>query len=121
MNVDAESFWRRLDEGLLNKGVSLRKMCQDTHYTYKGVINQRSAKIVPPKINQLVDFSSYLDMPLGYLILGKKSSALPLTPEGMEDIVDALGHATLDERNLVRRIFGLRERGRPSSSKEDEA
>ena len=117
MNIDAESFWRRLDEGLLNKGVSLRKMCQDTHYTYKGVINQRSAKIIPPKINQLVDFSSYLDMPLGYLILGKTPSSRYTR---IQDIIDWLMAKSDAELDVFRQYNHVpREKEQSSSSRQE--
>lgn len=54
-----------------------------------------------------------------YLLTGESSSSIPATPEGVEDIVEALGLVTLEERNMIRRLLGLGERGNSSSSRQE--
>lgn len=54
-----------------------------------------------------------------YLLTGESSSSIPATPEGVEDIVEALGRVTLEERNMIRRLLGLGERGNSSSSRQE--
>lgn len=113
-------FWKQID--VLNANVygTAKALADAAGWSYSKMKQQRADSRIP-KAEDVLALAKVLHTTVEYLLTGEAPVSLPVTMEGMDDIVEALAHATLDERNMVRRIFGLRERGRSSSSREDEA
>ena len=116
--LEGYAFWRNVDYCLGCRNIA--DLARESNISYNTIRNQRSQNTLPNGFDML-SIAKVLGTTMEYLMTGEAPASLPVTMEGMDDIVEALAHATLDERNMVRRIFGLRERGRSSSSREDEA
>lgn len=110
-------FWREVDK--LNKFSTTKELAEVGGLNYVRMRNQRSEGRIPGSVDLLL-ISKVLGVSSEYLLTGHSTEvSLPVTPEGMEDIVDALGHATLDERNMVRRLLNIREKGGSYSSRQE--
>lgn len=114
----AYEFWKNFDQ-VMGK-TAIKDFAREHGFDYVRIINQRSDCRLP-KLEDACALAHALNTNVEYLLTGEAPVSLPVTMEGMDDIVEALAHATLDERNMVRRLLNIREKGKSSSSREDEA
>lgn len=114
-------FWKQIDLANAKVYGTAKSLADAAGWSYSKMKQQRSDSRIP-KAEDVLTLAKALHTTVEYLLTGHAPDVfLPVTPEGMEDIVEALGCATLDERNMVRRLLNIREKGKSSSSREDEA
>lgn len=119
--MDNKNFWKRIDDLVVTKGMTYRELSEASGIPYITIMNQKNQYSRLPKLENACALAHALNTNVEYLLTGEAPASLPVTMEGMDDIVEALAHATLDERNMVRRLLNIREKGKSSSSREDEA
>lgn len=112
------NFWQQID--LLNANVygTAKALADAAGWSYSKMKQQRADSRIP-KAEDVLALAKVLHTTVEYLLTSESSSSIPATPEGVEDIVEALGRVTLEERNMIRRLLGLGERGNSSSSRQE--
>lgn len=112
MKIDVDLFWERFDLLLKEKFTDIGEFCDATKLSYNTVISQRARKSVP-KIEQLLDMTSVLGVPLDFLVTGADPKPAPkiMTTFTESKTLMSIAHAlaVADQRQIdaVQLILGI--------------
>lgn len=79
-----DDFWGRVDQRMLDLGLTLKQVCRWADLSYSTTANQKSRGMVPPKHETIESLSNALGCSPAYLLYGEDKESNTLSEEMME-------------------------------------
>lgn len=74
MKIKTNDFWRRVDQMVKEKNVTLKGFCASIGVAHSTFSNQRTYSVLPPKIEQVAAMAKYLDVTIDFLLYGNEEN-----------------------------------------------